>query len=36
MSRVFVSGLGSVSPAGWTVEALRDALAKKEPLPTSR
>ncbi|MGA3179818.1 MAG: hypothetical protein ABSF38_05690 [Verrucomicrobiota bacterium] len=34
MSRVFVSGLGSVSPAGWTVEALRDALAKKEPLPT--
>ena len=34
MSRVFVSGLGSVSPAGWTVEALRDALAKNEPLPT--
>jgi hypothetical protein len=33
MSRVFVSGLGSVSPAGWTVEALRDALAKNEPLP---
>ncbi len=33
MSRVFVSGLGSVSPAGWTVEALRDALARNEPLP---
>jgi len=33
MSRVFVCGLGSVSPAGWTVEALRDALAKNEPLP---
>jgi 3-oxoacyl-(acyl-carrier-protein) synthase len=34
MNRVFVCGLGSVSPAGWTVEALRDALAKNEPLPT--
>jgi hypothetical protein len=33
MSRVFVCGLGSVSPAGWTVEALRDALAKDKPLP---
>ena len=33
MSRVFVCGLGSVSPAGWTVESLRDALAKKQPLP---
>ena len=33
MSRVFVSGLGSVSPAGWTVQALRDALAGNEPLP---
>ena len=33
MSRVFVCGLGSVSPAGWTVESLRDALAKREPLP---
>ena len=34
MSRVFVCGLGSVSPAGWTVEALCDALTKNEPLPT--
>jgi hypothetical protein len=33
MSRVFVSGLGSVSPAGWTVAALRDALSRNEPLP---
>jgi hypothetical protein len=33
MSRVFVSGLGCVSPAGWTVEALRDALAINAPLP---
>ncbi len=33
MSRVFVCGLGAVSPAGWGVAALRDALAKGEPLP---
>jgi hypothetical protein len=33
MSRVFVCGLGGVSPAGWTVEALRRALARNEPLP---
>jgi len=33
MSRVFVCGLGSVSPAGWTVDALRAALEKNEPLP---
>ncbi len=33
MSRVFVCGLGSVSPAGWTVAALREALARNEPLP---
>ena len=33
MSRVFVSGLGAVSPAGWTLAALREALAKGEPLP---
>jgi hypothetical protein len=33
MSCVFVCGLGSVSPAGWTAESLRDALAKREPLP---
>ena len=34
MSRVFVCGLGSVSPAGWGVEALRAALEKKAALPT--
>jgi len=33
MSRVFVCGLGAVSPAGWTVSAFRDALARGEPLP---
>ena len=33
MSRVFVSGLGAVSPAGWTLAALREALEKGEPLP---
>jgi hypothetical protein len=34
MSRIFVAGLGAVSPAGWGVAALRDALEKGEPLPT--
>ncbi len=33
MSRVFVAGLGAVSPAGWDVAALRGALEKGEPLP---
>jgi hypothetical protein len=33
MSRVFVSGLGAVSPAGWGVPALRAALDAGEPLP---
>jgi len=33
MSRVFVAGLGAVSPAGWNVAAMRDALDKGEPLP---
>jgi len=33
MSRIFVAGIGAVSPAGWNVAALRDALAKGEPLP---
>lgn len=32
MSRVFVAGLGAVSPAGWGVAALREALARGEPL----
>jgi 3-oxoacyl-(acyl-carrier-protein) synthase len=33
MNRIFVAGLGAVSPAGWGVAALRDALDKGEPLP---
>ncbi len=33
MSRIFVAGLGAVSPAGWNVAALRGALDKGEPLP---
>jgi hypothetical protein len=36
MNRVFVSGLGAVSPAGWGVPALRAALAAGEPLPLRR
>ncbi|MGB7769406.1 MAG: hypothetical protein WBN22_11215 [Verrucomicrobiia bacterium] len=34
MSRIFVAGLGAVSPAGWKVAAMREALDKCEPLPT--
>jgi hypothetical protein len=33
MSRIFVAGIGAVSPAGWNVAALRAALEKNEPLP---
>jgi 3-oxoacyl-(acyl-carrier-protein) synthase len=33
MSRIFVVGWGAVSPAGWNVTALRQALDKGEPLP---
>jgi hypothetical protein len=33
MSRVFVGGIGAVSPAGWGVAALRAALEKNAPLP---
>jgi hypothetical protein len=33
MSAVFVCGLGAVSPAGWGVAALRQAVAASEPLP---
>jgi 3-oxoacyl-(acyl-carrier-protein) synthase len=33
MSRVFICGLGAVSPAGWSVEALRGALQSEAPLP---
>jgi len=35
MSRIFVHGVGAVSPAGWGVAALRDALQRNEPLPAS-
>lgn len=34
MSRIFIHGLGAVSPAGWGVPALREALRKHEPIPT--
>lgn len=34
MSKVFVHGLGAVSPAGWGVAALRDALKDNLPIPT--
>jgi len=34
MSRIFIAGMGAVSPAGWTVAALREALEKGESLPT--
>ncbi len=33
MSRIFVTGWGAVSPAGWNVAALREALVPGEPLP---
>ena len=33
VSRIFVTGLGAVSPAGWNVAALREALRRGEPLP---
>ena len=33
MSRIFIAGLGAVSPAGWNVAALRAALDKSESLP---
>ena len=34
MSRIFVHGIGAVSPAGWGIPALREALEKGAPLPT--
>lgn len=34
MNRIFVHGLGAVSPAGWGVAALRDALKNNLPIPT--
>jgi 3-oxoacyl-(acyl-carrier-protein) synthase len=33
VNRVFVTGWGAVSPAGWNVAALREALNKGVPLP---
>ena len=33
MSRIFVHGLGAVSPAGWGVATLRDALKRNLPIP---
>jgi hypothetical protein len=33
MSRIFVVGWGAVSPAGWGVTALREALDRGQPLP---
>jgi hypothetical protein len=35
MSRVFIHGIGAVSPAGWGVPALRAALAANKPLPAT-
>lgn len=34
MNRIFVCGLGAVSPAGWGVASLHAALARGSPLPT--
>jgi hypothetical protein len=34
MSGIYIAGLGAVSPAGWNVAALRDALAKEQLLPS--
>jgi len=33
MSKIFIAGIGAVSPAGWSVAALHAALKKNEPLP---
>mgnify|MGYP003574959638 CR=1 FL=1 len=35
MSEVFIAGCGAVSPAGWDVAAMRDALAKGQLLPST-
>src|SRR2546425_12767630 len=32
---IFVHGIGAVSPAGWGVLPLREALARSEPLPVN-
>src|ERR1043166_8352510 len=33
MKRIFVRGIGAVSPAGWGVKPLFDALQRKDALP---
>jgi hypothetical protein len=33
VSQVFIRGIGAVSPAGWGMAALREALARGEPIP---
>ena len=35
MSRVFISGAGAVSPAGWGVPAMVAAIDAGVPLPTA-
>jgi len=35
VSDIFVHGIGAVSPAGWGVNPLRDALSQNEPLPVN-
>jgi len=35
VSRIFVNGIGAVTPAGWGVSPMRDALAKGDPLPVT-
>lgn len=34
MSRVYITGMGAVSPAGWGMGPFRDALAKEQLLPS--
>ncbi len=34
MRRIFIHGIGAVSPAGWGVATMRDALAAGVPVPT--
>ncbi len=36
MSEIVVAGIGAVSPAGWGVTALREALARGEPIPPAK
>ena len=33
MKQVFIGGIGAVSPAGWDLDSLRQALARATPLP---